>query len=175
VPTEELATLFALFLAREEHPLKGALAELGTTQRAVVKEAWVLIDESPGLVSLLKSDPERVARGNFSLRDGVSFLSKLFGRKKRTQATPAEREAAALSALERGATVEELEDLLGPGSPSAPKARAKNQSDAELRALVDEALAAPTDTEGPEPIRERREHADHRRRADPHLGDGPAE
>jgi hypothetical protein len=174
VPTEELATLFTLFLAREEHSLKSALAELGTTQRAVVKEAWVLIDESPGLVSLLKNDPERVARGNFPVRDGVSFLSKLFGRGKRSQATPAEREAAALSALERGATVEELEDLLGPGSP-APRARPKSESDAELRALVDEALASPVVPESAEPIRERREHADHRRRADPHLGDGPAE
>jgi hypothetical protein len=175
VPTEELATLFTLFLAREEHPLKDALAELGTTQRAVVKEAWVIIDESPGLVALLKKDPERVARGNFSVRDGVSFFSKLFGRGKRPQATPAEREAAALSALERGATVEELEDLLGPGAASAPKARPKTESDAELRALVDEALAPSVESESAEPIRERREHADHRRRADPHLGDGPAE
>ena len=174
VPTEELAGLFTLFLAREEHALKDALAELGTTQRAVVKELWEIVDESPNLVSLLKKDPERVARGNFSLRDGGSFLSKLFGRKKRSQATPAEREAAALSALERGATVEELEDLLGPGAEPARKARPKTERDDELRALVDEALASGAGAESAEPIRERREHADHRRRADP-LGDGPAE
>jgi hypothetical protein len=138
--TDELACLFALFLAREGHPAKAALAELGTTQRAVLKEACALLDESPGLVALLQKNPERVARGDFSLRDGGSFLSKLFGRSKPKAVSAAEREAAALSALERGASVDELEDLLGPSAPATPKARAKSESDAELRALVDEAL-----------------------------------
>ena len=139
--TDDLAGLFALFLAREGHAPKAALSELGTTQRAAVKEAWELARESPALVERLKSDPERVARGDFSLRDGGSFLSKLFGRPKRPKtASASDREAAALRALERGASVEELEDLLGPATPTAPKARAKSDSDAELRAMVDEAL-----------------------------------
>jgi hypothetical protein len=140
--TEELATPFALFLAREGHAPRAALAELGTTQRSALKEALSLVDECPGLVALLKRDPEGVARGNFSLRDGGSFLSKLFGRSKRAgSASAAEREAAALTALERGASVEELEDLLGSGVPSPAKtARPLSREDAELRALVDEAL-----------------------------------
>ncbi|HEX6276205.1 MAG TPA: hypothetical protein VFZ53_24355 [Polyangiaceae bacterium] len=140
--TDELATPFALFLAREGHAPKAALSELGATQRAAVKEALVLVDECPGLVGLLKRDPERVARGDFSLRDGGSFLSKLFGRSKRAAApSAADREAALLSALERGASVEELEDLLGPGAPAPAKAaRPQSREDAELRALVDEAL-----------------------------------
>jgi len=176
IPTEELAGLFVLSVAREEQALKSALDELGTTQRAVVKEAWVLVDESPGLVALLRKDPERIARGNFSLRDGGSFLSKLFGRSKRPNgASAAAREAAAWSALERGASVDELEDLLGPAAPAAPKARSKNADDDELRALVDEALASPVEPEGAEPVRQRSEHADHRRRTDAEIGDGPAE
>jgi hypothetical protein len=142
VATDELAGLFALFVAREEHPMKDALAELGATQRAAVREAWTFLEESPGLVALLKENPERVARGNFSLRDGGSFFSKLFGRAKRPAApSDSEREAAALSALERGASVEELEDLIGPHLPKARDARPKSEADAELRALVDEALA----------------------------------
>src|SRR5262245_49136864 len=151
--TEELSALFALFLAREEHSLKAALQELGTTQRAVVKETSALVDECPGLVKLLKGAPERVARGDFSLRDGGSFLSKLFGRSKRSgSASVAEREAAALDALERGASVEELEDLLGHARPTAPQARARSDGDAELRALVDEALAG-GETQGADPVR----------------------
>lgn len=159
--TEELATSFALFLAREEHALKAALGELGTTQRAVLKEAWALVDECPGLVRLLKQEPERVARGNFSLRDGGSLLSRLFGRSKRASAPSAdEREAAALRALERGASVEELEDLLGPAAATtAAKARPLSEEDAELRALVDEALAP----------------AEPRRRAGASASDVPAE
>jgi hypothetical protein len=140
--TDELAGLFALFLAREDQPLKAALAELGTTQRAAVREAWTFIEESPELVARLRENPERVARGNFSLRDGGSFFSKLFGRAKRPAApSESEREAAALSALERGASVEELEDLIGPHVPKARETRPKSENDAELRALVDEALA----------------------------------
>src|SRR5262245_14058952 len=119
LPTDELAALFALFLAREEQPLKAALAELGATQRAAVREAWTFIEESPSLVAALRKNPERVARGNFSLRDGGSFFSKLFGRAKRPVPSEREREAAALSALERGASVEELEDLIGPHVPKA--------------------------------------------------------
>jgi hypothetical protein len=142
LPTDELAALFALSIAREEQPLKAALAELGATQRAAVREAWTFIEESPGLVRALKEDPERIARGNFSLRDGGSFFSKLFGRTKRREApSESDREAAALRALERGASVEELEDLIGPQAPKAQAARPKSDSDAELRALVDEALA----------------------------------
>ncbi|HEX6764884.1 MAG TPA: hypothetical protein VF103_05385, partial [Polyangiaceae bacterium] len=158
IPTEELATLFTLFLAREGHALKNALAELGTTQRAVVKAAWVLLDESPSFVALLKKHPERVARGDFSLRDGRSLFSKLFGRAKRSNgATSAEREAAALSALEHGASVDELEDLLGPTAPAARTPRAKRDGDDELRALIDEALDAPaSELESAAPVRERR-------------------
>jgi hypothetical protein len=176
LPTDELAGLFALFLAREAHAPKAALAELGTTQRAAVRDACALVDECPGLVALLKKDPERVARGDFSLHDGGSFLSKLFGRSKRTRApSAAEREAAALTALERGASVDELEALLGSTTATTAKARPTSDADAELRALVDEALALEPEREGALPIRERGEHANHRRRADPELGDGQAE
>jgi len=109
----ELAVAFALSVAREKHSLGKALGELATTQRALVKEAVALVAESPTLVRLLREDPARAARGDFRLRDRGPFWSKLFGRRARPQGKEARLEAA-LSALERGASVDELAELVGP-------------------------------------------------------------
>ncbi|HEX5099396.1 MAG TPA: hypothetical protein VFV94_07835 [Polyangiaceae bacterium] len=109
----ELAVVFALSLAREKHALGKALGELATTQRAVLKEAVMLVAESPTLVRLLRDDPARAARGDFRLRDKGSFWARLFGKRARPQGKAARLDAA-LSALERGASVDELADLVGP-------------------------------------------------------------
>jgi len=109
----ELAFVFALSVAREEQALGSALGELGTTQRAVVKEAQLVVAESPTLVGFLQSDPARAARGDYQLRDRSPFWSRLFGRRARPQGKEARLEAA-LSALERGASVDELAELVGP-------------------------------------------------------------
>jgi len=134
--------LLALSLAREGHSSKDALAELGTTQRALLRDAVALVDESPGLVRSLKEDPERAARGDFRLRDKGSLWTRWFG-KKPAQKSTQDREAAALKALERGASLEELERLVGPAprdATAAPKPAPVAKQDAELRSLVDEAL-----------------------------------
>jgi len=107
----ELAWLFALSVAREGHSLRAALAELGTTQRALVKEAATLAAESRTLVRLLKDNPARVARGDFRLREGGSLWSRLFARRPQTKEA---RLDAALAALENGASVDELAELVGP-------------------------------------------------------------
>ncbi|HEV8550710.1 MAG TPA: hypothetical protein VGQ57_16810 [Polyangiaceae bacterium] len=109
----ELAVLFALSVAREGHSLRSALGELGTTQRAVVKAAAGIVADSVSLVRLLKETPERVARGDFRLREGGSFFGKLFARRSRPKSEN-ERLEAALAALERGASVDELASLVGP-------------------------------------------------------------
>ena len=108
----ELALVFALSAAREKHALRAALAELGTTQRVVVKDAAALVAESPALVRSLREHPLRVARGDFALRDGRSWLSRLFGARSRPKSEE-ERMTAALAALERGASVDELAELVG--------------------------------------------------------------
>jgi hypothetical protein len=108
---DELAVLFALSVAREGHALRDALGELGTTQRALVKSAWAVVDESPGLVEMLKKSPLRAARGDFRLRDASSIFSRLF---KRSRAkSEEERLTDALGALENGASVDEVADMLG--------------------------------------------------------------
>ncbi|HWP09146.1 MAG TPA: hypothetical protein VNN72_25560 [Polyangiaceae bacterium] len=109
----ELAVVFALSLAREKHSLGKALGELATTQRALLKDAVTLVAESPSLVRLLREDPARAARGDFRLRDKGPFWSRLFGRRDRPKSKQARLDAA-LSALERGASVDELADLVGP-------------------------------------------------------------
>jgi hypothetical protein len=111
VGLDELSILFALTAAREGHSVRDALAELGTTQRALVKSAWAVVDESPGLVEMLKKSPLRAARGDFRLRDGTSIFSRLFKRPRKK--TEDERLTEALGALENGASVDEVADMLG--------------------------------------------------------------
>lgn len=107
-----LSILFCLFLAREGLSPGAAKKELGTTQRASVSEAWELVQQSPALVAGLRDDPKRIAAGRFSVGDGGSFLSRFFERlKPRPRA-----EDAALAALERGASVDEVAALLGADS-----------------------------------------------------------
>jgi hypothetical protein len=110
---QELAILFALSAAREGHSLRAALGELGTTQRVVVKDAAALVAECTGLVTLLRENPARAARGDFRLRDGRSLLSRLFGARSKPKSEEA-RLTAAMAALERGASVDELAELVGP-------------------------------------------------------------
>jgi hypothetical protein len=139
---DELAVLLALAAARDGHSLKPAFAELGTTQRALLSEAKSTLDASPTLTQRLCQQPERVARGDFKLRDGGSIFARLF-RKKPAQKAAADREAAALRALERGASLDELEALVAPVTakkPAAPKTPAAAGNDDDIRALVDEAL-----------------------------------
>ncbi len=109
----ELSVLFAFAAAREKQSLRAALAELGTTQRAFVKDAANLVAESPGLVKALRDSPTRVASGDFKLRDGRSLFARLFSRSSRPKSEE-ERLSAALAALERGASVDELAELVGP-------------------------------------------------------------
>lgn len=138
---DELAVLLALAAARDGHPLKPAFAELGTTQRALLSEAKSTVDASPTLVARLRDEPERVARGDFKLRDGGSIFSRLFG--KKAPKTAGDREAAALRALERGASLDEVEALVAPVTakkPAPAKANGGKRDDDDLRSLVDEAL-----------------------------------
>lgn len=136
----ELAVAFAFFLTRHEHAPRKAFAELGTTQKALLKEALALLDESPGLARALTSDLDRVARGHFKLREGRSFFARLFGRSN-SKKTPAEnREAEALAALERGASVEELAALLGESGEPRRAHGSRARDDDELASAVDEAL-----------------------------------
>ena len=110
----ELGVLTALFLRMGGHSLRAALKDLGTTQGAVLKEAHEWAESNSDLVAKLKKDPSRVAAGDYELASAAPWLVRLFKKKPRADEIPAPKRKPA---------------------PVDPKA-------SELRALVDEALAA---------------------------------
>jgi hypothetical protein len=131
----ELAVPFALFVACEGHKLRKASNELSVTQRELVEEAWALVQSNPRLVEQLKRSPAKVSSGNYTLGEARSWLARVFGQRK-----PRDREAAALEALERGDSLDEVAALLGEGAVSPRSPSRSNPADDDLRQLVDEAL-----------------------------------
>lgn len=139
----ELSWAFALFLATEGHAPGPAKKELSTTQRAFFDEAWGLVSSSSNkkLVERLKDDPEKAARSKLQVAPARSWLAGVlgFGGSKK----PADPEALALEALERGDDVDGIAALLATApaasaaEPRAPK-RARPRDD--VSELVDEAL-----------------------------------
>jgi hypothetical protein len=110
----ELGVLTALHLRMGGHSLRATLKDLGTTQAAVLREAHEWAESNGELVAKLRKDPARVAAGDYELASASPWLVRLFKKKPRKDEAPATRSKPA--ALD-------------------PKV-------SELRALVDEALAA---------------------------------
>jgi hypothetical protein len=135
----ELAVPLALFLAYEGHKLRTALPELSTTQRAVIDDAWALVDSNRPLVRELKERPERVKNGSFELREARSWLSRLFSGKK--PAAKQDTAALALSALERGESLDNVAALLEKAPAARAPRREKSAASDDVSSLVDEALA----------------------------------
>jgi hypothetical protein len=132
----ELALPFALSVAMDGHRIKPALAELSLTQRALVDEAWVLVESNRALVDKLTRAPGRVVSGDFRLGEARSWFSRLFAGKKR----PKNVDDAALEALLDGENLDQVAALYAEAA-KAPTARGKNpKPDDDLRRLVDEAL-----------------------------------
>jgi len=127
----ELSFALALFAGQRGHSLRGALKEVGTTQRAVLGEAKGLVESNDGVVQALKTHPDRVAGGDFTLTESRPWLLRVLGGR------PASRKSDDVS-------LEDVESLLAtlPAVPSVPKApRKRDEKRDELRALVDEALS----------------------------------
>jgi hypothetical protein len=115
----ELAVLTALFMEMSGHVARKALKELGATQADALSQAVEWARSNRELCDRLKHDPERVAAGDYVLRDAKPWLVRLFGRKPKAR----EDEIPA--------------DLLVPRAAS-PKAR--DSATDELASLVHEAL-----------------------------------
>jgi hypothetical protein len=138
----ELAILVVLFATRGGHPIRAALRELGTTQRAVVREARGWVESNRELTELLREQPGRLASGDFQLADPQPWLLRLIGRKKPSQVKLDPTEALL------GGNLDEIESMMA--TMPAPQRRDPRPPDPqrdELKALVDEALGAspPTD------------------------------
>jgi len=127
-PTE-VALVLSLSAAVREQSLRPVAKYLSATQKEAFNEAAAWADSNSALVQALRSDPARVAHGEFQLREPSSWLGRWLGSKLR-------RAPSAESAT----TIEELEAALSAeGSPRAALKPRDPKLD-EIRRLVDEAL-----------------------------------
>jgi hypothetical protein len=115
----ELALVSALFIEIGGHSLRRALGTLGTTQRAVLSEAYSWATSNARLVKALRDEPARVARGGFPLEDDKPWLLRVLTRGGQSDEPPADL-------------------ALTDATPRAPKPVDPERE--ELRSLVDEAL-----------------------------------
>lgn len=135
----ELGLAMAIFLEFEGHKPRAALAELSTTQRAVLEEARAVVESNRSIVEQLKARPQRIQQGRFELGEARSFLARWFsGKKKRT---PGDAESLALVALERGDSVENIAALLDQAPNASALKAQKPRAQDDVGDLVDEALA----------------------------------
>lgn len=128
-PTE-VALVLALSAAVNGQALGKVAKHLSATQREAFAEASAWADSNRTLVQALRADPQRVARGEFQLREPSSWLGRWLGSKLR-------RAPSAQSAT----TIEELEAALGSSSASRPALKPPDPKLEEIRRLVDEALS----------------------------------
>jgi hypothetical protein len=123
----ELAIAQSLFIALGRHSARfsgrGALNELGTTQRALLHEANDWAASNASLVAQLAASPGHLATRAPLVRETRSWLLRVFERSPR--AAPARDELPELPL-----------DLATPRAPRAPRTREQQ----ELAALVEEAL-----------------------------------
>lgn len=136
----ELGAAFALFVARGSHPPKQAIRELGTTQRAVYRDAQAWLDANPRVVRLLRDDPGALASEPAVLHAPQPSLLGWLGRGRSRAADGDGGEDP----------VGELEELARHVEPAAaPRVRRADPARDELRALVEEAFevsARPSDS-----------------------------
>lgn len=128
-PTE-VALMLALSAAVSEQPLRKVSKHLSATQQEAFGEATAWADSNASLIQVLRSDPTRIARGEFQLRETSSWLGRWLGGKLR-------RSPSAESAT----TIEELEAALGTENAPRRALKAKDPKLDEIRRLVDEALS----------------------------------
>jgi hypothetical protein len=128
-PTE-LALLLALAAAVQEQSLRKADKHLSPTQREAFAEAVAWADSNAALVQALKRDPERVARGEFELKEPSSWLGRWLSSKLRRSAS-----------VDTADTIEDLETALLQSSITRAPPKPRDAKFEEIRRLVDEALS----------------------------------
>jgi hypothetical protein len=128
-PTE-IALLVALSAAVSGQALRKVSKHLSPTQQEAFTEASAWADSNPALVSALRADPERIARGEFELKEPSSWLGRWLGSKVKRAPT-----------LDSAATIEELEAALHAAKPVRASQKPRDPKLDEIRRLVDEALS----------------------------------
>ncbi len=130
MPVEETTFALALFCSHFGVPSAGAKRHLDPTQRESFAEAEAWMANNGALLKMMKGDRELIVRGDYELGESKGILSRLFGIGRKAKA--------------KAPTQDELEAL---AASQAAKARATTKDPAkakrlaEIRALVDEAMA----------------------------------
>jgi hypothetical protein len=127
-PTE-VALVVALSAAVSGQSPRKVSKHLSATQQEAFGEASAWADSNPALVQALRADPDRVARGEFVLKEPSSWLGRWLGSK--VKRTPS---------LDSAATIEELEAVLHTSMPVRASQKPRDPKLEEIRRLVDEAL-----------------------------------
>lgn len=127
-PTE-VALVLALSAAVNQQSLRKVGKYLSATQQEAFAEAAAWADSNPALVRALQASPERVAHGEFQLREPKSWLGRWLGSKLHRSPN-----------AESATTIEELEAALSAESAPRPALKARDPKLDEIRRLVDEAL-----------------------------------
>ena len=128
-PTE-VALVLALSAAVSEQPLRKVSKYLSATQREAFGEATAWADSNSATVAKLRSAPERVARGEFSLKEPSSWLGRWLGSKVKRAPS-----------LDSASTIDELEAALSASAPARLPPKPRDPKLDEIRRLVDEALS----------------------------------
>jgi hypothetical protein len=116
---EELAMALALFVRAAEVRPATVKRHLEVTQREAFELALDFVDGQPKLVEALRSAPETLEDGVFTLEEKKGFFSRLLSSKK------------------------EEPDLGASPPPARQRSEEEQRRIAEMRALVDEALQEP--------------------------------
>jgi hypothetical protein len=128
----ELALVLALTAAVNEQPTRALNKYLSATQREAFAEAKVWVDSNSVVVQALSRDPERIARGEFELRESASWLGRVL--KSKTRRAPSASSAETFEELE--AAFESAAPVRALNAPRVHDARFE-----EIKRLVDEALS----------------------------------
>ncbi len=126
---DELTVALAVFCKLHDVPFRSASKELDVTPRAHFDEAAVWAESNAKVIQLLKSDPEAVANGSYTLNEGRGWFSRLLGIGKKKGPTALTDDELEVMAREVGSAPKTLD-----------KERAKRL--AALRELVDESFEA---------------------------------
>jgi hypothetical protein len=121
----ELSIACSLFISSGGHSPRRALADLGTTQRALLSEASDWAASNPELIRQLAEDPGQLATRPPAVQDTRGWLLRLFQRAPKRSSQPSGRAASFEQALAAGLDEAELLDLaqdLARGTAAADRA-----------------------------------------------------
>lgn len=150
----ELSVACALFIASGGHSARRALADLGTTQRALLSEASDWAASNPELIRQLAEEPGQLAARAPAVQDTRGWLLRLFQRAPRRAQQPARRAASFEQALAAGLGEAELLDL------AQDLAKRKSAARSAATATKSATPAAMADERRERERRERRELAE---------------